>query len=117
MLYETAFLDFEAMSAYIPSSLNMFLLVQGTACVYGDGIYFARDAEYSHRYASPDENGVHTVLLCKIAIGRTCKGIKGMQKPELDCHSAVNDLYNPTIYVIFDKDQIIPLWIIEYTTA
>lgn len=85
--------------------------------VYGNGAYFARDADYSHTYAVPGQRNIHTMLLCKVIIGISCKGVTGMMQPKTGCHSAVDDLSDPRKFVIFDPDQILPLNIIEYTVA
>ena len=86
-------------------------------CLYGDGIYFARNADFSHTYATPDDKGVHTMLLCRIVNGQMCLGVKGMKTVQPEYDSAVDTFPDPEIFVIFNKDQILPEWIIEYTVA
>ena len=37
---------------------------------YGKGIYFARDASYSHGFAHPLKNGVFQMLLADVFVGK-----------------------------------------------
>ncbi|KAA0720849.1 Poly [ADP-ribose] polymerase 12 [Triplophysa tibetana] len=87
----------------------------GTA--YGKGSYFARDAQYSHSYTK--DSG--TMFVCRILVGDYTKGESGYLRPPskdggdtLFYHSCVNDVYNPTIFVVFEKHQIYPEYLIEY---
>lgn len=57
------------------------------------------------------------MLYCKILIGNTCVGSSGLATPPPGYQSTVNDIANPSTYVIFDPDHILPLFIIEYTTC
>ena len=57
------------------------------------------------------------MLLCRIIHGRICIGVKRMKMLQPEYDSAVNELSNPEIFVIFNKDHILPEYIIEYTVA
>merc|ERR1711904_320074 len=54
------------------------------ATMYGKGVYFAAGSHYSARptYSKPDEQGVQRMLLCRVAVGAFCKGIKGRLVPD-----------------------------------
>ncbi|KAI7792031.1 hypothetical protein IRJ41_020260, partial [Triplophysa rosa] len=87
----------------------------GTA--YGKGSYFARDAQYSHSYTK--DSG--TMFVCRVLVGDYTKGESGYLRPPskdggdtLFYHSCVNDVYNPIIFVVFEKHQIYPEYLIEY---
>nr|XP_055046734.1 protein mono-ADP-ribosyltransferase PARP12 [Misgurnus anguillicaudatus] len=89
----------------------------GTA--YGKGSYFARDAEYSHNYTK--DLGTRCMFVCRILVGDYAKGSSSYLRPPskdggdtVFYDSCVNDLYNPTIFVVFEKHQIYPEYLIEY---
>merc|ERR1719487_3028877 len=54
------------------------------ACMYGKGVYFARDSGYSAhpRYAIPDAAGVQRMLLCRVLVGAHCKGSQDILVPD-----------------------------------
>lgn len=95
----------------------LFIICTFQGAAYGLGAYFARVADFSHTYAVPGPSNTHTMLLCKVITGRSCLGSRGMRQPQPGYQSAVNRQNDPTIFVIFDPDQILPLNIIEYTVA
>ncbi|KAI4884953.1 hypothetical protein NFI96_026798, partial [Prochilodus magdalenae] len=83
-----------------------------TAVAYGEGTYFAKDAWYSCRdlYSNPDESGFKYIYRARVVTGSPCKSRRGMKEPDpldpnnpqaglYDC--AVNNLENPSIYVVF----------------
>ena len=93
---------------------------------YGEGTYFARDANYSVGYAKPSA-GVHNgnryrMFLCKVLCGESEKGrndIKLQNWPkkwdnELIYDSLVDSKRNPTIYVIHDDIRAYPMYIIHF---
>ena len=79
----------------------------------GKGVYFARDAIYSAqaKYAVPDTDGVRRVLLCRVAVGRYCKGTSGCNRPHLpgsttECFdTTVDDVDYPSMFVTFKDHQ------------
>ncbi|XP_056272882.1 protein mono-ADP-ribosyltransferase PARP12-like isoform X1 [Pseudoliparis swirei] len=92
--------------------------VHGT--LYGKGSYFARDASYSDRYAaSKSLNKIMFVAL--VLVGEFTEGIssdvrpppKGNGKTLYD--SCVDSESNPSIYVVFEKLQIYPEYLIDYS--
>ena len=78
------------------------------------------NASYSHRFAEPLPNPQYDdpearnykIFLAHVLCGRYTKGRPGTTKPVFE--SCVNYEDDPTIYVIFNKDMCIPLYLIEY---
>ncbi|KAH0616995.1 hypothetical protein JD844_028540 [Phrynosoma platyrhinos] len=92
--------------------------VHGTA--YGKGSYFARDASYSDNYSKSDST-IKTMFLARVLVGEFTYGLSSYLRPPpkekqntLFYNSCVNDLLNPSIFVIFEKHQIYPEYVIEY---
>lgn len=91
--------------------------VHGTA--YGKGSYFARDASYSNNYATGRERKVMFVAL--VLVGEYTKGQSHYVRPPPKRNgrtfydSCVNDERDPGIFVIFEKQQIYPEYVIKYS--
>ncbi|NXG55286.1 PAR12 polymerase, partial [Hemiprocne comata] len=90
--------------------------IHGT--VYGRGSYFARDASYSHNYCKEDFC-TKTMFLARVLVGDFTLGKSSYFRPPLkDQHnfydSCVDSSSNPSIFVIFEKQQIYPEYLIEY---
>ena len=51
--------------------------------MYGKGVYFARESEYSARtaYSVPDKHGVQYMFLCRVVIGEYCQGVQDALTP------------------------------------
>uniref|UniRef100_A0A674B2E7 Protein mono-ADP-ribosyltransferase PARP12-like n=1 Tax=Salmo trutta TaxID=8032 RepID=A0A674B2E7_SALTR len=87
--------------------------------VYGEGSYFARDAKYSHSYTS--DSGVRSMFACRVLVGDYTRGNsdlcrpppKGEGSPTL-YDSCVDNVLNPSIYVVFEKHQVYPEFLIKY---
>uniref|UniRef100_A0A4W5LPU8 Uncharacterized protein n=1 Tax=Hucho hucho TaxID=62062 RepID=A0A4W5LPU8_9TELE len=87
--------------------------------VYGKGSYFARDAKYSHSYTS--DSGVRSMFACRVLVGDYTRGNsdllrpppKGEGSPTL-YDSGVDNVLNPSIYVVFEKHQVYPEFLIKY---
>uniref|UniRef100_A0A7N4UXI7 Poly [ADP-ribose] polymerase 12 n=1 Tax=Sarcophilus harrisii TaxID=9305 RepID=A0A7N4UXI7_SARHA len=91
------------------------------ATVYGKGSYFARDASYSHNY-SESETNVKIMFLARVLVGVFTQGDSKYVRPPMRqgtkntfYDSCVNNRLDPTIFVIFEKHQIYPEYVIEYT--
>ncbi|XP_058630360.1 protein mono-ADP-ribosyltransferase PARP12-like [Onychostoma macrolepis] len=89
----------------------------GTA--YGKGSYFARDAKYSHSYTK--DSGTRSMFVCRILVGSYTKGESSYLRPPskdggdtVFYDSCVNDVFDPSIFVVFEKHQIYPEYLIEY---
>ncbi|XP_058047225.1 protein mono-ADP-ribosyltransferase PARP12 [Ahaetulla prasina] len=92
--------------------------VHGTA--YGKGSYFARDAAYSDNYSGVSSS-IKTMFLAKVLVGDFTTGSSSYLRPpaknnqsSLFYNSCVNSMLNPSIFVIFEKHQIYPEYLIEY---
>lgn len=96
--------------------------------MYGKGAYFATTADLSHPYAVrnpgahvPDgsqttalaASNVFTMLLCKIITGKQQLGRSSMEQPDAGYDSARNG--DGSYMVIFNRDHILPIAIVEYT--
>ncbi|XP_053574900.1 uncharacterized protein LOC128664167 isoform X2 [Bombina bombina] len=89
--------------------------------LYGQGSYFARDASYSHSYSSPDRRGRRSMFVARVLVGDSVIGNSTLNRPPYKCgstthsyDSCVDQLVNPTIFVVFEKHQIYPEYILEY---
>ncbi|XP_022535314.2 protein mono-ADP-ribosyltransferase PARP12 [Astyanax mexicanus] len=88
--------------------------------VYGKGSYFARDASYSDAYAQPGSNTKKTMFVARVLVGHYTLGNSKVVRPPAKTagkgyyDSCVDDQSNPSIFVIFEKYQIYPEFIIEY---
>ncbi|KAG5267424.1 hypothetical protein AALO_G00221590, partial [Alosa alosa] len=86
---------------------------------YGRGSYFARDAEYSNQYT--DLTGTQSMFVCRILVGDFTLGHPDYNKPPFKDEdktaafdSCVNKIQNPSTFVVFEKNQIYPEYLIQY---
>ncbi len=83
--------------------------------------YFARDASYSDRYAKSRNGKTKKMFVALVLVGNCTRGnntlVRPPQKPNsqsfYDC--CVDNESNPAIFVVFEKFQIYPEYIIEYS--
>ncbi|XP_008290211.1 protein mono-ADP-ribosyltransferase PARP12 isoform X2 [Stegastes partitus] len=93
--------------------------VHGTA--YGKGSYFARDASYSDRYARVRGTPGKIMFVALVLVGEYTKGSSSYVRPppkqgsRAFYDSCVDSESNPSIYVIFEKQQIYPEYLIHYS--
>ncbi|XP_038156248.1 protein mono-ADP-ribosyltransferase PARP12 [Cyprinodon tularosa] len=94
--------------------------VNGTA--YGKGSYFARDAKYSHSYTGNSD--VRTMFVARVLVGSYTKGDSNYKLPpskDGGVHnlydSCVNDVTDPSIFVVFKENQIYPEYLLQYKTT
>ncbi|XP_067392181.1 protein mono-ADP-ribosyltransferase PARP12-like [Emydura macquarii macquarii] len=87
---------------------------------YGRGSYFARDADYSHRYCQSDTRS-KAMFVARVLVGETVQGSHNYLRPPPRPNdpnrfydSCVDSPVNPSIFVIFEKHQIYPAYIIDY---
>ena len=93
------------------------------ATVYGVGVYFAKDADYSAQdiYSPPDSSDNKYMFLARVLTGEYAQGHSGdiqppPRKSEKDRYdSNVNSVTNPTIFVIFHDAQAYPEYLITFT--
>ncbi|XP_071371284.1 protein mono-ADP-ribosyltransferase PARP12-like [Centroberyx affinis] len=89
----------------------------GTAL--GKGSYFAQDAKYSHSYTS--QSDVKSMFISRVLVGDFTQGSsKYLRPPSRDggdprfYDSCVDDIRNPSIFVVFEKHQIYPEYLLQY---
>ncbi|XP_062860336.1 protein mono-ADP-ribosyltransferase PARP12-like isoform X2 [Trichomycterus rosablanca] len=88
--------------------------------LYGKGSYFARDAKYSDKYAK-SKGAAKMMFVALVLVGEFIKGSSSYQRPPIHdkkkgfYDSCVDNVTNPAIFVIFEKFQIYPEYIIEYS--
>ncbi|NXG71942.1 PAR12 polymerase, partial [Baryphthengus martii] len=87
---------------------------------YGRGTYFARDASYSHGYCQTASK-TNTMFVARVLVGDYVRGNATYVRPPLKSgdglrfyDSCVDNQLNPSIFVVFEKYQIYPEYIIEY---
>ena len=87
--------------------------------LYGQGSYFARDAEYADKFASSDDDGNKYMFLVKVLCGKWALGEGSYKRPPplhghdlYDC--CVDNVDDPTIFCIFNPNQIYPSYLIKY---
>jgi O-acetyl-ADP-ribose deacetylase (regulator of RNase III) len=99
------------------------------ATVYGAGVYFARDASYSHGYTNlggvAKKGGNLTqahLFVCKVLVGFNALGNSSIQTQNLpkapdgttSVDSTVDNIQNPSIFVIYHDAQAYPEYLITY---
>ena len=95
-----------------------------TAAAIGNGTYFAVDASYSARdiYSRPDMKGKRYMYLARVLTGQYCAGSEGLITPPPKNLADPTDLYdsvvdnvnNPTMFVIFNDIQAYPEYLITF---
>uniref|UniRef100_A0A1X7UHJ5 Poly [ADP-ribose] polymerase n=1 Tax=Amphimedon queenslandica TaxID=400682 RepID=A0A1X7UHJ5_AMPQE len=93
------------------------------ATYYGKGVYFARDASYSHGYTSPDANGVRHMYYTLVLTGEFTRGDTSMlapppKNPQVDPNvtfdATVNNVADPSIFVVYQDAQNYPAYMVNY---
>ncbi|XP_063316527.1 protein mono-ADP-ribosyltransferase PARP12-like [Pelmatolapia mariae] len=86
---------------------------------YGKGSYFARDAKHSHDFTG--DTDVRAMFISRVLVGDYTKGsFDYCQPPSKDggdinfYDSCVDDVMDPAIFVVFEKHQIYPEYLIQY---
>ncbi|KAM7002098.1 protein mono-ADP-ribosyltransferase PARP12 [Tautogolabrus adspersus] len=93
--------------------------VHGTA--YGKGSYFAKDASYSDRYAKVNRHQKNTMFVALVLVGEYTRGSSSYVRPppkgdgKTLYDSCVDRESDPSIYVVFEKQQIYPEYLISYS--
>ncbi|KAM7128063.1 protein mono-ADP-ribosyltransferase PARP12-like isoform 1-T2 [Ciconia maguari] len=90
--------------------------------MYGKGSYFARDASYSHEYCS-SQSGRYRMFVAQVLVGDFVQGNPEYLRPPPKAgnsnrlyDSCVDDPTDPSIFVIFEKHQVYPAYIVEYSS-
>uniref|UniRef100_A0A3Q2WG68 Poly [ADP-ribose] polymerase n=1 Tax=Haplochromis burtoni TaxID=8153 RepID=A0A3Q2WG68_HAPBU len=93
------------------------------AALYGNGTYFAVNASYSANdtYSKPNQNGEKFMYVCRVLTGDFTLGQKGMVTPpakklgSTDLYdSVVDNIANPTMFVVFHDTQACPEYLITF---
>ncbi|XP_029486272.1 protein mono-ADP-ribosyltransferase PARP12-like isoform X1 [Oncorhynchus nerka] len=86
---------------------------------YGKGSYFARDAKYSNSYTG--QLNTRSMFVCRVLVGDYIKGHSSFLRPPskdggdtIFYDSCVDDVSNPSIFVVFEKHQVYPEYLIHY---
>ncbi|XP_066175786.1 protein mono-ADP-ribosyltransferase PARP12-like [Sylvia atricapilla] len=89
--------------------------------LYGKGSYFARDASYSHEFCS-SRSGRYSMFVAQVLVGDFVQGNPEYCRPPPRAKnsnrlydSCVDDPTDPSIFVIFEKQQVYPAYILEYS--
>ena len=86
---------------------------------HGRGVYFARDASCSVGYAKG--SGSRYMYLARVLVGQYCVGNSSMivpppkdpSRPEILYDSVVDNVSNPSIFVVFYDSQCYPEYLIS----
>uniref|UniRef100_A0A8C6CX49 Poly [ADP-ribose] polymerase n=1 Tax=Moschus moschiferus TaxID=68415 RepID=A0A8C6CX49_MOSMO len=81
---------------------------------YGKGNYFTKDAISSHKNCQFDSKNI-VMFVARVLVGNFIEGHMSYLSPPLRYDSCVDTRLNPSVFVIFQKDQIYPEYVIEYT--
>ena len=93
------------------------------ATVYGKGVYFAVNSNYSNGYAAPDGNGHRRMYLTRVLTGEYTVGNSSMVVPpaknaQINQHvlfdSTVDNVANPSIFVVYTDAQNYPAYVLTY---
>ena len=80
--------------------------------VYGVGVYFSRNASYSHAFARPNPTNNHQCMfLAKVLVGETTLGTNSMKTPPAGYDSTTD---NKHIIVTYHDDQAYAEHLITY---
>jgi poly [ADP-ribose] polymerase 7/11/12/13 len=103
------------------SGFQPLLAGSATGAIWGDGTYFARDASYSDSYACRTTLGTKKMLAVKVLVGLTTQGKSGLKQMPRLCggeyvcyHSLVDNVDNPSIFVVQQTGQGYPAYLITY---
>lgn len=81
---------------------------------YGKGNHFATEAISSHKNCQYDAKNT-VMFVARVLVGNFTEGKVTYLEPPLGSDSCVDTILNPSIFVIFQKDQMYPAYVMEYT--
>lgn len=93
------------------------------ATLYGQGSYFATRAKLSHSYTKTDsQKDVRFMFRAKVLVGQYTKGNPSLTRPP-NIPGKIHKLFDscvdkeddPSIFVVFDRSQCYPEYLIMYT--
>ena len=96
-----------------------FLSIFDLGTRFGKGIYFAANASMSVGYASADVSGTRYMYIARVAAGDFTVGNAAMIVPptksgNIKYDSVVDNVANPSIFVMFYDNQYYPEYLIIY---
>ncbi|XP_031237434.1 zinc finger CCCH-type antiviral protein 1 [Mastomys coucha] len=83
---------------------------------YGKGNYFAKEAICAHKSCSYDTRGT-VMFVARVLVGNVIEGNITFSSPPALYDSCVDTRLNPSVFVIFRKEQIYPEYVIEYVES
>ncbi|XP_069100880.1 uncharacterized protein [Argopecten irradians] len=91
------------------------------ATLYGQGSYFAETSKYSNNYTRPGKNHERYMFQAKVLVGQYTKGQSSYKRPperpgqtHMLYDSCVDNEANPSMYIIFERSQAYPEYLIAY---
>ena len=92
------------------------------ATMFGLGSYFAKKSatSASDTYSKPNSDGQKYMIQARVVTGEWCKGEKDMKTPPYKDQSSdqydsvVDDVSNPSIFVVFRDASAYPEYIIKF---
>lgn len=81
---------------------------------YGKGNYFMKDAISAHKVFQHNPKNI-VMFAARVLVGDFTEGKRHYTSPPPGYDSCVDLKWNPSVFVIFQKDQIYPEYVIEYT--
>ncbi|KAK7177062.1 hypothetical protein R3I93_001117 [Phoxinus phoxinus] len=108
-------------SSIMKSNFNRNFAGQN-ATVYGNGTYFAVNAIYSANptYAVPAADGTQLLFVARVLTGHYALGQQGMKTPPVrlapdhNYDSVVDNIQNPSMFVVFHDCQAYPDYLITF---
>ncbi|XP_029638455.1 protein mono-ADP-ribosyltransferase PARP15-like [Octopus sinensis] len=87
------------------------------ATLFGEGVYFAKDIQYSasDAYSTPDHLRIKRIYQCSVLVGKVMRGQNGLKVLQESYNSAVDNIQRPKIYVIFHDSQAYPNYLITFS--
>ncbi|XP_048243010.1 protein mono-ADP-ribosyltransferase PARP15-like isoform X3 [Haliotis rufescens] len=110
----------------VVTSINIhgFIRSYVTVHLYGKGSYFAVNTSYSARdlYSPPNEDGTKHVYYASVLTGHFTKGkvdmvappSRGLKDPNVLYDSLVDNVDNPSMFVVFNDVQAYPKYLITF---
>jgi poly [ADP-ribose] polymerase 10/14/15 len=100
--------------------MNLRRILSGVS--FGNGSYFAADPAYSIRsYCPRDNQGLRYIYQVRVLTGKFAQGAAGMKeppglpnKPDANYDSVVDNVANPSMFVIFHDAQSYPEYLITF---
>jgi len=92
-----------------------------TATAYGEGVYFAVNSSYSCKYSTAKPSGKKQMYLAQVLTGEYTLGASKYRVPPdnpkhkaLQFDSVVDNVKNPSIFVIFMDSHAYPKYLITF---